>query len=130
VDPRRGALLLAAGRAALGVAVLIAPERVTARWLGEQNARLPVVGDLARSLGARDVALGIAALQTLDDPVGGPRIQAACAVVDTVDVLATVLARKALPRAGVLATVAVASAAAGAGFLLSHRLAHAEPAAA
>jgi hypothetical protein len=125
VDPRRGALLLAAGRAALGVAVLIAPEQVTARWLGADNAKLPVVGDLARSLGVRDVALGFAALQTLDDPISGPRIQAACAVADTVDVLATVLARKALPRVGVVGTVAVAGAAAGAGFYFSHRLAHA-----
>ncbi len=59
MSPRRCAWLLAAGRAALGVAVLAAPEQVTARWLGQDNAELPVVGDLARSLGARDLALGL-----------------------------------------------------------------------
>jgi hypothetical protein len=125
VSPRRGAQLLAAGRAALGVAVLAAPEQVTSRWLGSEHARLPVVGDLARSLGARDLALGIATLQTLDDPVVGPRVQALCALVDSVDTLATIVARASLPRRGVLGTVAIAGASAAAGFYFSHRLAHA-----
>jgi hypothetical protein len=125
MTPRRGALLLAAGRSALGVAVLAAPEQVTGRWLGEANAQLPVVGDLARSLGARDLALGLAVLQTLDDAALGPRIQALCALVDGVDVLATVLAREQLPRKGVLGTVAIAGASAAAGLYFSHRLAHA-----
>jgi len=125
MTPRRGAWLLAAGRAALGVAVLVAPAQVTAGWLGEGNAELPVVGDLARSLGARDLALGLATLQTLDDPLLGPRVQLLCALVDSADVLATVLARASLPRKGVIATVLVASGAASAGFYCSHQLAHA-----
>jgi hypothetical protein len=124
ISPRQGALLIAAGRVVLGVAVLVAPERVTTRWLGEENARLPVVGDLARSLGVRDLALGIATLKTLDDPAVGPLVQAAGALADSVDALATVLARDALPRKGALGTVLIASAAAGAGFYCSHRLAH------
>ena len=124
MSPRRGALLLAAGRAALGVAVLAAPERVTAGWLGARNAELPVVGDLARSLGARDVALGVATLQTLDDEVVGPRVQALCALVDSVDAFATIIARKHLPRRGVIGTVAIAGGAAAGGFYFSHRIAH------
>jgi hypothetical protein len=123
VSPRRGAWLLAAGRAVLGVAVLAAPEQVTSRWLGEDNAALPIVTDLARSLGARDLALGIATLQTLDDPVLGPRVQAACALVDGVDVLATILAAPVLPRKGLIGTVLVAGAAAAAGLSFSRRLA-------
>jgi hypothetical protein len=125
VSARRGALLLAAGRGALGVAVLAAPEQVTAGWLGRSNAQLPVVGDLARSLGARDLALGIATLLTLDDPVTGPRVQLLCALVDATDVLATVRARVSLPRKGLYGTVAVAGAAAGAGLVFSHTLEHA-----
>lgn len=125
MSPRRGALLLAAGRAALGVAVLAAPERVTAGWLGQDSAQLPVVGDLARSLGARDLALGLATLQTLGDPVAGPRVQLLCALVDGADVLATAIARDSLPRKGVYGTVVIAGAAAGAGFYFSHKLAHA-----
>jgi hypothetical protein len=125
MDPRRGAWVLAASRIALGVAVLVVPEKVTAGWLGKGHAERPVVRDLARSLGARDLALGFATLQTLDDPVTGPRVQAACAVVDSVDVLATVAARADLPRRGVIGTVAIAGVAAAAGFCFSHKLAHA-----
>jgi hypothetical protein len=124
VSARRGVMLLAAGRAALGVAVLTAPEQVTARWLGEGNAQLPVVRDLARSLGARDLALALATLQTLDDCVTGPRVQLLCALVDAADVVATVIARASLPRKGVYGTVAVAGVAAAAGLCLSHELAH------
>jgi len=124
VSARRGALVLAAGRLALGVAVLLEPEKVTARWLGDHAAD-PAVRYLVRSLGARDLALGVLALATLDDPRLGPRAQAACAVVDSVDALATLAARSELPVAGVAGTVAVAGAAAGAGFLFSRRLAHA-----
>jgi len=124
VSPRRGAWLLAAGRSLLGIAVLGAPEKVTERWLGEENSRLPVVGDLARSLGARDLALGLATLASIDDPVLGPRVQAACAMVDGVDTIATIIARKSLPRKGVIGTVLIASASSAVGFYFSHRLAH------
>jgi hypothetical protein len=105
--------------------VLAAPQRVTARWLGEDNAELPVVGDLARSLGARDLALGILALRTLDDPVNGAPVQLLCALVDAADVLATVIARRSLPRKGLYGTVAIAASAAGAGIYCSRELARA-----
>jgi hypothetical protein len=105
--------------------VLAAPEKVTAGWLGPENSTKPVVIDLARSLGARDLALGIGTLLTLDDAVTGPRVQALCAVVDGVDALATHLARRDLPPSGAVATIAVAGAASAAGFYLSHKLAHA-----
>jgi hypothetical protein len=125
MTPRQGAAMLAVGRAALGVAVLAAPERVTAGWLGPENASHPAVQDLARSLGARDIALGLATLWTLDDPVAGARVQGAAAAVDTVDVFATLLARRALPAKGVLGTVAIAGGAAAAGFYLARATARA-----
>lgn len=123
---RRGALLLAAGRTGLGLAVLAAPEKITGGWLGRENTTQPVVRYLARSLGARDLALGVAVLCSLDDAVLGPRIQALCAFADGVDALATIWARKQLPRQGVLGTVAIAGASAGAGLYFSHKLAHAD----
>jgi hypothetical protein len=122
---RRAAWLLAVGRALLGLVILAAPERVVAGWLGSQNARQPAVKDLARGMAARDIALGLATIRTLEDPVIGPRVQAACAAVDGIDALATVLARRHLPRRGVLGTVAVAGAAAAAGGYLAARLARA-----
>ena len=126
---RRVAQLFAVGRIALGSAVLAAPESVTSHWLGEENAALPAVADLARGLAARDIALGIASLQTLGDPVAGPRIVAACAFADATDAFGTLLARDELPLVGVVGTVLVAGAAAVAGLYLGHVLAHpAQPA--
>ena len=99
MSPRRAAGLLGAGRAALGAAVLAAPEAVTSHWLGEENASHPAVRYLARSLGARDLALGVLALRTLDDARVASQVQAACAVADAVDALATVaVARAAAAR--------------------------------
>jgi hypothetical protein len=124
VDTRRAVRLIAVGRAALGTAVLLAPERVMSRWLGAENSRRGAVKALGRGLAARDVGLAVATLQTLDDPVIGPRVQAACAAADGVDALATLIERRSLPRTGVIGTAAIAGGAAVAGFYLSHRIAH------
>ena len=126
MDPRRGARLLAYARAAIGIAVLAAPEPVMSRWLGKENGRHGGVKDLGRGLAARDIGLAVAALQTLDDPVIGPRVQAACAVADAVDAVSTLLERRSLPGVGVAGTVVVAGGAAAAGFYFSHRIAYAQ----
>jgi hypothetical protein len=124
VSPQpRAPFLFALGRIAFGAAVLAAPERVMARWLGERNARHGAVKDLGRGLAARDVALGIAALATLEDPVIGPRVQLGCALADGADAVSTLLERDSLPRAGMLATVAVAGGAAIAGVYFAKQLA-------
>jgi hypothetical protein len=125
MTPRRAAGLLAAGRAALGLAVLAAPEQVTSRWLGDAHARHPAVRYLAHSLGARDLVLGALGLSTLSDPRIASQVLVACAVADSADALATIAARRELPRVGVIGTVAVAGAAAVAGFYLSQQLADA-----
>ncbi|HXN36548.1 MAG TPA: hypothetical protein VN892_00770 [Solirubrobacteraceae bacterium] len=124
MSPKTGARLIAAGRMALGAGVLAAPQAVPARWLGRDAVRQPIVVYLARMLGARDVALGLATLVTLEDPDVGPRVQAACAAVDSVDALATLMARRQLPSAGMIATLATAGGAAAAGFYFAHLLAH------
>jgi hypothetical protein len=121
VSPRQGARALAIGRAVFGAALLIVPERVAKGWLGEYAER-PAVHALVRSIGVRDVVLGMIALHTLDHPEVGPRWQATCAVVDTVDLLATGAARKDLPPAGVCGTASVAGVAAAAGFYFSRAL--------
>jgi hypothetical protein len=54
----------------------------------------------------------------------GPRVQLLCAFVDSADVLATVIARRSLPRAGFYGATALAAGAAATGFYCSHRLAH------
>jgi hypothetical protein len=122
MDARRVAGLLAAGRVALGAAVLIAPEAVTSRWLGE-HARHPAVRYLAHSLGARDIALGALALASLRSGRLAAAVQLACAGADAADALATVAARKELPPAGAFGTVAVAGGAALAELALARQLA-------
>lgn len=97
---------------------MIVPERVVNGWLGEYAER-PAVHALVRSIGVRDVVLDMIALHTLDHPEVGPRWQATCAVVDTVDLLATGAARADLPAAGVGGTALVAGGAAAAGFYFS-----------
>jgi hypothetical protein len=125
LSPRRAALLLASGRAVLGLGVLVAPEKLMSHWLGEENARQGGVKDLGRGLAARDIAIGLAVLQTLDDPVLGPRVQVAAAFADGIDVMATILERDSLPAIGAFATVAIAGGCALAGLRIAHRLAHA-----
>ena len=124
MSTRRAAWLLAAGRAAIGAAVLIAPEATISRWLGAENARRGAVKALGRGLAARDLGLAFATIQTLDDPVIGPRVLLACAFADGVDALATILERDELPPVAAAGTVAIAGGAALAGLYLSHRLAH------
>jgi len=124
MSARLVAALLAAGRTALGAAVLLAPEAVTSRWLGA-HAKHPAVRYLARSLGARDLALGALSLSTLGDARLGPQVIAACAVADSADALATIAARSELPRVGAVGTVAIAGGAAVAGFYLAARIARA-----
>ncbi len=121
MSPRQGARVLAIGRAVFGAALLIVPETVAKGWLGEYAER-PAVHALVRSIGVRDVVLGMIALHTLDHPEVGPRWQATCAVVDTVDLLATGAARAELPAAGVVGTALVAGGAAAAGFYFSFAL--------
>lgn len=122
MNPRGAAGSLAAGRAALGLAILIAPRRASSRWLGEDAAH-PTVRYVARSLGVRDLVLGILALCTLDDAGVASRVQAACATADSIDVLATIAARSRLPTMGAAGTIAIAGASAAAGFHLSRRIA-------
>jgi hypothetical protein len=121
VSPRSGARALALGRVAFGAGLLVVPGRVGKGWLGDYAER-PAVQALIRSIGIRDIVLGMIAIHTLDHPDVGPRWQATCAVVDTVDLLATGAARNDLPAAGVAGTAAIAGSAAAAGLYFSRAL--------
>ena len=108
----------------LGASVLVAPEAVMSRWLGPENAGSGAARTLGRGLAARDIGLAVASVQTLDDPVIGPRVLVACAFADGVDALATLIERDSLTPVGAAGTVAVAAGAAVAGLYFAHRLAH------
>ena len=121
MTPRQGARVLAVGRMAFGIALLAAPEKVATGWVGDY-AKSPAVRSLARSIGVRDLVLGMIALHTVDHPEVGPRWQATCATVDSADLLAALAARSDLPATGLAGTVLLAGGAAAAGFRFSRGL--------
>ena len=108
---RDAARAIAAGLVLVGVGLLAAPALAGRGWIG-QDAERPGVQAIVRSLGIRDLILGLLTLHVVDRPGIGPRTVATCAAADAVDFAATFAARKSLPRAaanGVLATAASAA---------------------
>ncbi len=95
---RRAAGALAAARAALGVVAFVAPTVPARPWVGHADARLPAVRLFARTLGARDLALGLGALIALregDDVRGWVE---AGGLADTGDTIATLVTFRSLPK--------------------------------
>ena len=91
------ARLVAAGRIGFGVALIVAPGRVTSPWLGRDASRAGA-RVLSRGLGSRDLALGVGALVVSEDQL---RLWMAAGIVaDTADLAATLAAGDALPLAG------------------------------
>jgi len=104
---RGAAGALAAGRVVLGLTAMGAPALPSRPWVGAEAAR-PAVKLFARSMGARDVALGLGALLALrhDAPVRG-WVEAG-GLCDAGDVVGTLVHFRDLPRLGRLVIVAVA----------------------
>ena len=100
------ARFVAAGRIGFGVALIVAPERLTSVWLGSDAAR-PGARVLTRGLGARDLALGAGALAAADSQLQ-PWVAGAI-VADVADLVATVAAGTSLPRTGRALVGAVAA---------------------
>jgi hypothetical protein len=97
---RQIAEAVAWGRIGLGVTALLAPTVPLRPWVGRDFAWQPRAKLLARSLGARDLALGLGVILALrhDAPIRG-WVEGG-GVSDTCDVLATLLAFGKLPKAG------------------------------
>ena len=107
--PRDAARVLAAGRIAVGAALLAAPRLTLGMWIGREAADR-AVAPVGRALGVREVLLGGILLHTLDRPQVGSRWLRMLAVCETVDLAATVMAGRALPPAGRALVVAMAGA--------------------
>ncbi len=96
--PHRLAQFVALGRVAIGVTALCAPTIMTRPWIGDAaegaDARL-----LARTMGGRDLALGLGTLRALgvDDAEARPWV-ALAGMADAVDAAVTVAALRRLPR--------------------------------
>jgi hypothetical protein len=112
---RQIAEAIAVGRIAIGIVALVAPTVPLRPWVGRDFAWQPRAKLLARSLGARDLALGIGVMLALRHkaPVRG-WVEGA-GLADAGDMLATLLAFGKLPKSGrwlVLFSAAGAAAAA------------------
>ena len=108
MSPRELARDIQTGRIAVGALLVLAPRLASRGWLGE-DAERPGTQLVARAMGVRDVVLGGLALHTLDHPNVAPRWLRTLAAVDAVDLLATLAARKALPRTGAALVIAMAT---------------------
>lgn len=105
---RTAAIQLSAGRAALGVALLVVPERIAEGWVGPRGAEAPAA-TLARSVGVRDLALGAAGVVALLRGDDSARAWlGAAAACDVGDMIAVLIARDSLPANGVRGTLALA----------------------
>lgn len=108
VSLQRAVVAISLGRVALGLGLLVAPERIARSWVGPLGSE-PSVAVLARAVGARDVVLGAGAAAALLSGDGSARgWLLAQAASDSGDLVATLLARDALPTLGVRATAALA----------------------
>jgi hypothetical protein len=89
---------MAWGRIAIGVTLLVAPTLPLRPWVGRDFAWEPRAKLLARSLGARDLALGIGVILALkhDGPVRG--WVEGSGLADAGDCLSTLLAFGKLPK--------------------------------
>jgi hypothetical protein len=122
VPPRDAVRILAIGRIALGVAMLLFPRIAAAAWVG-RDAATPGASVLARALGVRDAVFGGMLLHTLDHPQVAQRWTAACGACDLVDGSAAVAVRSSLPPVRGRAGAVFALAAGAAHLALSRQLA-------
>src|SRR4051794_25100115 len=60
MDPRTLARVIAIGRVVIGAALIVAPSKAAAGWVGEDSRRAPTQVALA-AVGGRDLVLGLGA---------------------------------------------------------------------
>ena len=100
---------LGIARICIGVALTVAPGRAGRNWLGDM-ADKPAGAAAVRSLGVRDLALGVGLMRSVDTGTEPRPWLLAGAAADAADVAATLIAWKHLPSRGRLLTVALAGA--------------------
>lgn len=108
MSPARSTLVtVLALRVAYGIALVVAPARLTGRWLGPAGETPPTQVAL-RGLGAREIVVHAAAIVAA---LRGARMRgfaAASIAGDLADVAATIAGRNGLPAGAAPATVIVA----------------------
>ena len=99
---------LAINRIAFGASLIALPALAGPTGIGAVAAGRPGARLLARATGARDLALGIGALRSMDDARSSRRWFQAHAISDGVDFAATLAAGRDLPTAPRLFALAAA----------------------
>ena len=104
---RFATLTLLGLRVAYGAGLIVAPERLTRRWLGPAAGTPPTQVPL-RGMGAREIVVHGAAIAAVLNGLPVRPFLAASAAGDLADILATVAGRDGLPKGAAPATLAVA----------------------
>jgi hypothetical protein len=112
MNPRTIAASVAIGRLAIGAALTAKPEsEAGAGWVGFEEAQRPATKLLFRSVGARDMALGLGTLGALRKGTPLRPWLLGATLADVTDLLATVGSGKAIPIKGRVTLVALAGGA-------------------
>jgi hypothetical protein len=112
MSPRKLLGSIALGRVAFGAALTAKPQTtVGPGWIGAVEAERPTSGLLFRSIGARDIALGLGTLTALRQGAALRPWLLGALLADGVDLVATLGAGKAVPVQGRLAIGAIAGGA-------------------
>lgn len=118
VDPRTtraAALVIGAGRIAIGATFLVAPRRIARAWAGIDGTRAPAAGMVAASVGIRDLVLGVGLVRALQRDEGVRPWLCYGAAADAVDAAGALRNLGSLPLTGRLSLpLALGAAAAGA----------------
>src|SRR5688500_12688437 len=94
------ARIQALGRVAIGAALIAAPSKAAAGWLGDAG-RHPATGTAMMALGVRDLALGLGAAWALGGGESSRPWMLAGTLADAVDLAATLRFRDDMPLASV-----------------------------
>lgn len=121
MEPRTLAVVQAAGRIALGTALMAMPARTARAWVG-RDARRPGVQVVAAGMGARDAGIGLGTLMAVRRGAGAAGWIRAGVLADAVDFAATLRARDALPAPAVVGVGALAAGSAVLGAYLQATL--------
>lgn len=103
---------LAAGRLAIGALLVARPQGpVGAGWVGSEEAQRPTTALLFRSVGARDMALGLGTLAAARSGSPLKPWLLGATLADAIDLVATFAAGRAIPKQGKAAIVLLAGGA-------------------
>lgn len=122
MTPQTVAKAVSAGRLAFGVAMMAAPSKVMAGWVGEKESQRPAMDLLTRSFGAREILLGFIGVHVAGTPGVGKRTIGTMAFLDATDLAVTVAHRASLPKSALPIMAGVAGGAVAAQVWASREL--------